>query len=303
MTQVKSFHLNEIISLSQKIKMNPLFWLVLGIGILTGYFKEVCMVFMIVFIHEMGHGIMATFFKWNVKKIELLPFGGVAEVEDGGNKPFKEEFLIVLAGPVQHIWMIALSYLLVTMDIWSYSIHETFVQHNVMILLFNLLPILPLDGGKLLQLFCCYKKPYREGLSLTRKISFLSLITFFIFIVTFYPFHLNVWIVILFLSINNYLEWKQKHFRFIRFLMTRMNVYQNSYPIKDLYLNDTMSLKEAMSSFERGVVHQCIISNQLNKKKVLLHERILLYEAFENNNWQMSLREFSGNHRLPPIQS
>lgn len=53
---------------------------------MTGYFREVLMVFLIVFIHELGHAGAAHYFKWRIHKVELLPFGGVAEVEDSGNK-------------------------------------------------------------------------------------------------------------------------------------------------------------------------------------------------------------------------
>ncbi|MCD8502863.1 MAG: hypothetical protein LRY71_15885 [Bacillaceae bacterium] len=65
--------MNNVIQLIKKIKINPLFWFVIGIGVLSGYFKEVMMVFSIVFIHEMGHSFAAQYYKWRIRKIELLP--------------------------------------------------------------------------------------------------------------------------------------------------------------------------------------------------------------------------------------
>ena len=32
-----------------------------------------------------------------------LPFGGVAEVDEHGNRPFREEFIVIISGPLQHL--------------------------------------------------------------------------------------------------------------------------------------------------------------------------------------------------------
>src|SRR5690625_4698610 len=109
LTQAKYYPLSNMQRLLCKIKINPLFWLVVGIGVITGYFREIFMIFIIVFIHEMGHAVAASYFQWNIKKIELLPFGGVLEVDDE-NPPFREELIVILAGPLQHIWLIILSF-------------------------------------------------------------------------------------------------------------------------------------------------------------------------------------------------
>lgn len=57
------------------------------ISVLTGYFIETVTLFGIVFIHEMGHVVAAKSFGWRVKEVQLLPFGGVAVVEEPGAYP------------------------------------------------------------------------------------------------------------------------------------------------------------------------------------------------------------------------
>ena len=105
---------------------------------MTGFFYDLILLVAIVLIHELGHYVMATFFKWRVRRIVLLPFGGVAEVDEHGNRPFKEELLVVLFGPFQHGWMIALGFGLVYFDIWSSFFFEKFLAYNLMILILNL---------------------------------------------------------------------------------------------------------------------------------------------------------------------
>ncbi|MED1561371.1 M50 family metallopeptidase [Alkalihalobacillus alcalophilus] len=290
MTQAMSFHLNEWFLLARKIKIHPLFWFVLGIGIITGYFREVLMVFMIVFIHELGHAVAASYFKWKINKIELLPFGGVAEVEDNGNKPFREELMIILAGPIQHVWMIGLSFSFAGSSFWSEQAHQLFLNHNLVILLFNLLPILPLDGGRLLQLLCCYRSPYKTGMATARKLSFFILIACMIIVSFFFSFHLNIWVVFSFLILNNYLEWKQRHYRFVRFLMGR-NAFVPKRPIKTIRVDDTMIIKDVMDLFERGVTHQLVVSSQSNEAPIYVPESMLL-RAFLGNYSKIRLKEW-----------
>ena len=104
--------MNKIIQLLQHVHIHPLLWIVIAISIATAHFLEVCLLIGIIFVHEMGHAAAASFFSWRIKKITLLPFGGVAEMEEHGNRPLKEEAIVVLAGPLQHIWMVALAYAL-----------------------------------------------------------------------------------------------------------------------------------------------------------------------------------------------
>lgn len=64
-----------------KITLHPLFGFIILASVFTGYFIELLILFGIVLIHELGHTTMASYFGWKVKGIELLPFGGVAVVE------------------------------------------------------------------------------------------------------------------------------------------------------------------------------------------------------------------------------
>ena len=74
-------------------------------SIVTGYFVELITLFAIVFVHELGHVAAARGFGWNVLEVKLLPFGGVAEVEEAGSLPSKEEAIVAIAGPLQNLWM------------------------------------------------------------------------------------------------------------------------------------------------------------------------------------------------------
>lgn len=179
------------------------------------------MLFFIVLVHELGHSYMAYRFRWRIKKITLLPFGGMAETEEYGNRPVREEILVTINGPLQHLWLIGGSFLLLQTPIWSTADHKIFIFHNLTILLFNLLPILPLDGGRLLFSAHSYFFPFHKAYHITYFSSGILLSLLSLFALSIIPFHLNLIVVIMFLWLHHYLEWKQRHFIFLRFLIER----------------------------------------------------------------------------------
>lgn len=274
--------MNNIIELIRKIKINPLFWFVIGIGIMTGYFREVIMVFTIVLIHEMGHSVAAQYFNWRIRKIELLPFGGVAEVEEYGNRPLKEEFIVIIAGPLQHVWLIAFSYVLLPLDFWTSTDHKMFITHNVMILFFNLLPIWPLDGGKLLYLLFSKKLSFQKSLLTTLRCSLFLLFLFSMISLYLLPFHLNLWVVILFLFFSHFFEWKQRSYAYMRFLMERH--FRKDGPFIEtvpIFVSEKLAVQEVLKTFRRGVIHKIIIKDHSFAPKKVIHEKIILKAFFE----------------------
>ena len=280
------------------IRINPFFWVVLGSGFVTGYFREALMLFFIVFVHELGHASMAVHYGWRIRKIELLPFGGVAEIEDSGNKPIKEELLVVLAGPLQHLWMIGASYALVETAVWSTSSHQLFVWHNLIILCFNLLPVLPLDGGRIVQLWFMDRWAYKKAhhASLISSISALFLIILAALIL---PFHLNLYIVILFLLINNYLEWKQRHYRFMRFLTERDQLPIHSSSNLVLNVSPDLHVRDAVRLLRRGHTH--LFSLHSNKQQV--PEKALLQALFDRRLTEPISTLINGPPRINSAQT
>lgn len=197
-------------------------------SVITGYFVELLTLFVIVLVHELGHVIMAKGFGWNVREIKLLPFGGVAEVEDGSGLPAKEEALVAIAGPLQNVWMAGLAYLLGYLGLWSHDWANYVCEANMMIGLFNLLPILPLDGGKLIQAAFSRTLTFHSTLVWGARVSLLFSALMLVYAI--FPailsgnaihLHLNLIAVGIFLLLTNWTAYRNIPFLFIRFLTNR----------------------------------------------------------------------------------
>lgn len=151
------------------IRIYPFFWvLVLIIGWLnsftgmtsinTALIKTALWVVVItisVIIHEYGHALSALTFGQKAK-IDLVGFGGVTH-RAGPKLKLWQEFIIVLCGPLFGLCLAFITYLILSktgehpLNLWLYILEITFYV-NVFWTFVNLLPVQPLDGGRLLSI-------------------------------------------------------------------------------------------------------------------------------------------------------
>ncbi len=136
-------------------------------------------VFACVLLHELGHALVAQQFRIQTRDIVLYPFGGIAALM-GEAKPFAE-LLIALAGPLVNV-LIAL----VLAFFIDFSSAETLLSNpsaltrifiaNVVLVIFNMIPALPMDGGRVLRSTLALLKVPRATLISTRISQILSVL-------------------------------------------------------------------------------------------------------------------------------
>src|SRR5262249_26452067 len=135
-------------------------------GDLTGAALDVAMIFAVfgcVVLHEVGHALAAAYYGIRTRHITLYPIGGVAALERMPERPL-HEIVVALAGPAVNL-AIALGLLggIVlgnvalpgSLSVAGLSLLDQFVLQllfaNVFLLVFNLLPAFPMDGGRVLR--------------------------------------------------------------------------------------------------------------------------------------------------------
>ena len=119
----------------------------------------ICLVFFCVLLHEFGHAFAARHYGIRTPDITLYPFGGVARIERMPENP-RQEIVIAVAGPLVNVviavvlWLVlAVSGHIVRLNEMSVdsSLVELVLRVNVILLLFNLIPAFPMDGGRVLR--------------------------------------------------------------------------------------------------------------------------------------------------------
>lgn len=262
--------MNNVVQTFLKIRIHPLFWFTILIGILTANFLEIMLLFGIVLIHELGHALMASYYGWRINKIELLPFGGVADVDEYGNRLLKEEVMVLIAGPVQHIWMLLLCKYLFVLGILGEETYYFLLYNNLSILFFNLLPIFPLDGGKLLFTFLSLSLPFKKAHKVMIISSTFFLLLFIIVILVISPMNISIWCMVVFLFFSIWREWRQEKYIFMRFLIGRYH-HQQLLQSRRISVLKEDKLFAIFSLFQRGCRYEIMVEDRKIDEILLLH--------------------------------
>jgi len=146
--------------------------------ITTGLFKDFIILFSIILIHEMGHIFGSIIFKWDFSKVTIYPFGGCTIFNTNVNRNLKEEFVILIFGPMFQIIYTIIIFILYKNNLIIYKTYDIFISYSIPILFFNMLPIYPLDGGRIVNILSNYLLPFKKGNRIVISISLMFLIIF-----------------------------------------------------------------------------------------------------------------------------
>ena len=120
----------------------------------------IVLIFSCVLLHELGHVFAARRYDVRTRDVTLWPFGGIASMERMPDKPY-EELIVAVAGPAVNVAIAALllvwvgSHLdvenLMKIEDPSVSLAVKVMGANIILVVFNMIPAFPMDGGRVLR--------------------------------------------------------------------------------------------------------------------------------------------------------
>lgn len=128
--------------------------LLMAVWLFSGNGAKLAAYFLCLLWHEGAHSLCAIGMGYRVPEMEWTPFGAVARIEEWHHIPYNRQLLIALAGPLASLMGVLLCFgglYILPAGLWIYLI-ETLKAH-LYLLFFNMLPVLPLDGGRILCAF------------------------------------------------------------------------------------------------------------------------------------------------------
>jgi Zn-dependent protease len=129
-------------------------------------------VFACVVLHEFGHALTARRYGIGTRDITLLPIGGVARLARMPEDP-RQELLVAAAGPAVNVllagmiaavlWITGSRIPVTGVTLYGSRFLEQLMGINVVLVIFNLLPAFPMDGGRILRGALALRLPYLKA--------------------------------------------------------------------------------------------------------------------------------------------
>lgn len=151
-----------------RIRINLQVFIFAIIFYLTKQIRIYTILMIFAFIHELGHLLAGILMGLKAKEIDIMPFGVSINFEDYSNKYIAKKIIIAIAGPLVNIIIVILG----VYNNWE----EEIIYSNILIGLFNLIPLYPLDGGRILKYIMQLATNSKEAEMMTYKLSNILII-------------------------------------------------------------------------------------------------------------------------------
>lgn len=151
-----------------RIRINLQIFIFAIIFYLTKQIRIYTILMVFAFIHELGHLLAGILLGLKVKGIDVMPFGVSINFEDYSNKYIAKKIIIAMAGPLVNV-------IIVILGIYN-NWEEEIIYANILIGLFNLIPLYPLDGGRILKYIIQLTTNSREAEMFSYKLSNILII-------------------------------------------------------------------------------------------------------------------------------
>ena len=213
-----------------------------------------------IFIHEFGHLLFGILCGINNIEIVIYPFGGITKFNSDLNIKTNKELFILLGGIIFQLLFFLLLNILYKNIIITTHVYVLLRRINYLLISFNFMPIIPLDGGKLLNILLDKIFPYKLSNIIALSISIIFLLIFLILNKTYYAIFLTIFLIKCIIIEINIIDYKYNIFLFER--------YKNKYNFNKIRIINKHN------NFKRDYYH--IINNEL--------ECSYLHKLFDRNS-------------------
>ncbi len=280
-----------------ELKVNPLFLLVFLVFAWAGMFVQAAVAFSLVFLHELVHWLVAGRAGYRVRKIEFFPFGGMAEYDGLLEMEPGQEIKVALVGPLFNLVLALLFYLLISRGlIIKHQIFDLLYEYNLLLGCFNLLPALPLDGGRILRALLVQRLGFQRGsIQAVRIAKTLAVIGGIIGVIVLVLNRSNIWFV--FMAFFVYGAASQERKQLIFYLLsylTHRREFVRELRVKEIdahIVKADLSLKEALYSINPGRYNLFFALDQRFQLAGILTESQLITSFFTQSERELSVSD------------
>ena len=188
-----------------QFKVDLKIFLFLILFYITGQLGEYAVIIILAFVHELGHLLAGIILGMKPAKLELKPYGISISFKINPNDYNKKiakgnllelkKAIVACAGPVTNLIIIIIT-LNLRVNIFTSLL---IIYSNILLIIFNLIPMYPLDGGRIVKSLIYLFLGKKKAEKYTNNISFIFLIivTFMGSVATFYFENMAIFLIII----------------------------------------------------------------------------------------------------------
>lgn len=235
-------------------------YIIMALGlVLTGHFINLLIFTSLILVHECGHIITSIKYRYKIKKIIIYPYGGITKFDTIVNTKIENDLLVSISGIIFQSVFFYIIYILYKQNIIrEYTYNLFFTYHNSMFI-FNILPIIPLDGSKIINLIFSKYLNFNISNNLTVVVSFVTLSV--LLISNIYENNYSMVMVVFVLLQNIWNYYKKIDYIYNKFILERY-LYNIKYKNVKIINNKNKMYKNKMHLFK-------IDNNLIEEKKYL----------------------------------
>jgi len=195
-------------AIMMRMTIHPLFLPILFSIVISGNVSYYALILSSLIIHEVGHIVAALICRVKVERCVIMPYGGEIQLKGGNTIAPKKQLIIALGGPVATICCLAVTPFLDPL------LAEPLVKIQILLLAINIIPIWPLDGGRIIMslIHIFYPRIRMVEFYLSVSLILITLTVIITFILLPKTLFLLVLSIFLFFQIVN--EWRYRKYRF-----------------------------------------------------------------------------------------
>lgn len=280
--------------MKQKIEVSSLSALFIAFSLVIGNTDKVLLAYASMILHELGHITTASIFKKRTKKIRVLLVGVNARI-DLEDCSGAKRIAILLAGPLINILIVVASLLVERILLSPEDLHYIRIL-NLYLFCFNLLPMLPLDGGEILRELLTKHFGLLHGSLYLRKTSYFFSVAFILFGILqglSYPGGFLFIIFGIYSIINlklGYSEAASMNIKKLMFRQTRL-LKKGIYGARVLVVLQTVTLGAVLKSMDFDQYHFVYVLDQ-NLRLINMINESQLIEAMMKYNMEITIEEY-----------
>lgn len=269
-----------------RIHVHPLFIAVMALAVYGGFAVDLIVWFVVIVLHEIGHIVAARRYGYVVEGIELLPFGGVARMAASTlGFQVRHETVIALCGPLVNLALGLLMAIVHIAGLVGDRVATDFLMINAVIALFNLLPALPLDGGRIARAGLAINFGYKHATRVVTVMSFflsMGLMLIGAFALALGYTDAGLLALGAFLLFSAYTLSRQAKYDTLRFLDAKRLENSSIQPVRTVAVLPSASVGEIAGSFAPGHYHLIYIT----EKQIMIEEQTVLHAIFDTGLWR-----------------